>query len=142
MHWYTITKCLLSSRQTGKLERSSPHFCWQSIQLSWIVVHARCRDASQLSTFQCFVSDATWIKNIINIFEIQKFFNLVNFHSSNNYYLWTYMIAWTSAGSLGDVQPKISPGDNGLHWGTVMWYSDSKPCLCIDWNRQCKIQPY
>lgn len=24
--------------------------------------------------------------------------------------------------SLGDVQPRISPGDNGLHWGRIILY--------------------
>jgi len=42
------------------------------------------------------------------------------------------MIAWISDESFGDVQPKISPGDKGLHCGTVTRYSDNSSLLCTD----------
>lgn len=35
----------------------------------------------------------------------------------------TYTTASTSSGSRGDVQPRISPGDRGLHCGTLTRYS-------------------
>lgn len=40
----------------------------------------------------------------------------------------TYTMASVSWASCGDVQPKISPGDSGLHWGTHTLYWERSSC--------------
>lgn len=40
----------------------------------------------------------------------------------------TYTMASVSWASRGDVQPRISPGDSGLHWGTHTLYCERSSC--------------
>ena len=49
------------------------------------------------------------------------------------------MIASVSLSIFGEVQPSISPGDNGLHWGTITLYWSANSLL-TDCKRQsnCK----
>lgn len=37
-------------------------------------------------------------------------------------------MASVSWASRGDVQPRISPGDSGLHWGTHTLYWERSSC--------------
>jgi hypothetical protein len=49
------------------------------------------------------------------------------------------MIASMSDGSLGDVQPRISPGDKGFDWGIVMIKSFKS--ATDDWKQKSFIRP-
>ena len=57
-----------------------------------------------------------------------------------NYYFETYTIASTSDDSFGDVHPKISPGESGLHWGTVTRNSDKSSLLWTDCAYSTTVQ--
>lgn len=41
----------------------------------------------------------------------------------------SYMMASTGRSKDGEVQPKISPGDRGRHWGTSTSYSVARAAL-------------
>lgn len=47
----------------------------------------------------------------------------------------SYMMASTERSKHGEVQPKISPGDRGLHWGTSTLYSVARATLTA-----CKVE--
>lgn len=55
----------------------------------------------------------------------------------------THTMASVSCGSRGEVQPRISPGDSGLHWGTHTRYCGRSSCAaaCGDTGSASGDQP-
>lgn len=54
--------------------------------------------------------------------------------------LGTYTMASVSWASRGDVQPRISPGDSGLHWGTDTLYWERSSCAAACGS--CGVRPW